>query len=214
MAGRTRAPATRRGSSRHEAGGRRLPARRRRRSPRMPASSPSRPTSSSASGSRAVTVVGIAEAAGMTHANVYRYFPSKAALIDAVAARWLKSLEATHRRHRRCARSGGRQARAPDPGLGAGPPRPPRREPPPVRRLLRRRPRPPGPWSASTGRACASSSSGCSTRASPPAKFDPRDRDRALAFIGGRGLPVRQSRSPSGSTRTSRRTSSTSASPP
>jgi AcrR family transcriptional regulator len=44
-------------------------------------------------GPRQVTVVGIAEAAGMTHANVYRYFPSKAALIDAVAGRWLKALE-------------------------------------------------------------------------------------------------------------------------
>lgn len=40
-----------------------------------------------------VTVVGIADAAGMTHANVYRYFTSKAALIDAVAGQWLKSLE-------------------------------------------------------------------------------------------------------------------------
>ena len=48
----------------------------------------------SARGAKAVTVVGVAEAAGMTHANVYRYFPSKAALIDAVAARWLKSVEA------------------------------------------------------------------------------------------------------------------------
>jgi AcrR family transcriptional regulator len=46
-------------------------------------------------GARSVTVVGIAEAAGMTHANVYRYFPSKAALIDAVVARWLRSLEAS-----------------------------------------------------------------------------------------------------------------------
>jgi AcrR family transcriptional regulator len=46
-------------------------------------------------GARSVTVVGVAEAAGMTHANVYRYFPSKAALIDAVVARWLRSLEAT-----------------------------------------------------------------------------------------------------------------------
>jgi AcrR family transcriptional regulator len=45
-------------------------------------------------GPRQVTVVAIAEAAGMTHANVYRYFPSKAALIDAVAGRWLKALEA------------------------------------------------------------------------------------------------------------------------
>ncbi|HEX2136499.1 MAG TPA: TetR family transcriptional regulator [Microvirga sp.] len=41
-----------------------------------------------------LTVVGVAESAGMTHANVYRYFPSKAALIDAVAGRWLKSVEA------------------------------------------------------------------------------------------------------------------------
>jgi AcrR family transcriptional regulator len=46
-------------------------------------------------GARGVTVVRVAEAAGMTHANVYRYFPSKAALIDAVADRWLKGLEAT-----------------------------------------------------------------------------------------------------------------------
>lgn len=46
-------------------------------------------------GARSVTVVGVAEAAGMTHANVYRYFPSRAALIDAVVARWLRSLEAT-----------------------------------------------------------------------------------------------------------------------
>jgi AcrR family transcriptional regulator len=46
-------------------------------------------------GARGVTVVGVAQAAGMTHANVYRYFPSRAALIDAVAARWLKGLEAT-----------------------------------------------------------------------------------------------------------------------
>ncbi|MBZ6075826.1 TetR/AcrR family transcriptional regulator [Microvirga puerhi] len=45
-------------------------------------------------GPRQVTVVSIADAAGMTHANVYRYFPSKAALIDAVAGQWLRSLEA------------------------------------------------------------------------------------------------------------------------
>jgi AcrR family transcriptional regulator len=44
-------------------------------------------------GPRRVTVVGIAQAAGMTHANVYRYFPSKTALIDAVAAQWLRRLE-------------------------------------------------------------------------------------------------------------------------
>jgi len=44
-------------------------------------------------GARHVTVVSIADAAGMTHANVYRYFPSKAALIDAVAGQWLKRVE-------------------------------------------------------------------------------------------------------------------------
>ena len=45
-------------------------------------------------GPRHVTVVSIADAAGMTHANVYRYFASKAALIDAVAGQWLRSMEA------------------------------------------------------------------------------------------------------------------------
>lgn len=45
-------------------------------------------------GPRRVTVVSIASAAGMTHANVYRYFPSKTALIEAVAGQWLKALEA------------------------------------------------------------------------------------------------------------------------
>jgi len=44
-------------------------------------------------GRRRLTVIGVAEEAGMTHANVYRYFPSKSDLIDAVAARWLKGLE-------------------------------------------------------------------------------------------------------------------------
>ncbi len=46
-------------------------------------------------GARRLTVVGIAEEAGMTHANVYRYFPSKAELIDAVAGQWLKEVEAS-----------------------------------------------------------------------------------------------------------------------
>ncbi len=40
------------------------------------------------------TVVSIARAAGMSHANVYRYFPSKEALIDAVTEQWLKPVEA------------------------------------------------------------------------------------------------------------------------
>jgi AcrR family transcriptional regulator len=46
-------------------------------------------------GPKNVTVVSIADAAGMTHANVYRYFASKAALIDAVAGQWLRRLEAS-----------------------------------------------------------------------------------------------------------------------
>jgi AcrR family transcriptional regulator len=39
------------------------------------------------------TVSGIAEDVGMTHANIYRYFRSKAALIEAVTAAWLRPLE-------------------------------------------------------------------------------------------------------------------------
>jgi AcrR family transcriptional regulator len=44
-------------------------------------------------GARRITVVGVAEEAGMTHANVYRYFTSKLALLDALTADWLKPLE-------------------------------------------------------------------------------------------------------------------------
>ena len=40
------------------------------------------------------TVVAIAREADMSHANVYRYFPSKEALVDAVTAQWLKPVEA------------------------------------------------------------------------------------------------------------------------
>ena len=39
------------------------------------------------------TVVGVAREAGMTHANVYRYFPSKVALADALTASWLAGVE-------------------------------------------------------------------------------------------------------------------------
>jgi AcrR family transcriptional regulator len=45
-------------------------------------------------GAKRATVVGVAEAAGMTHANVYRYFPSKTALVDAVVAAALGPIEA------------------------------------------------------------------------------------------------------------------------
>jgi len=39
------------------------------------------------------TVVDVARALEMSHANVYRHFASKAALHDAVAERWLKKIE-------------------------------------------------------------------------------------------------------------------------
>lgn len=45
-------------------------------------------------GFRRTTVVAIADEAGMSHANVYRYFPSKQALLEAVTDHWLKPLEA------------------------------------------------------------------------------------------------------------------------
>ncbi len=38
-------------------------------------------------------VVAIAQEVGITHANVYRYYPSKLELADAVIAQWLKSVE-------------------------------------------------------------------------------------------------------------------------
>lgn len=47
-----------------------------------------------AHGARRTTVLSIAAALGMTHANVYRYFSSKAALFDAATARALAPLEA------------------------------------------------------------------------------------------------------------------------
>jgi AcrR family transcriptional regulator len=40
------------------------------------------------------TVVSIAAEAGMSHANVYRYFPSKELLVDALTDNWLKPIEA------------------------------------------------------------------------------------------------------------------------
>ena len=44
-------------------------------------------------GPERVTVVSIAREAGMSHANVYRFFPSKAGLIEAVVVAWARSVE-------------------------------------------------------------------------------------------------------------------------
>ncbi|HRK24619.1 MAG TPA: TetR family transcriptional regulator [Beijerinckiaceae bacterium] len=44
-------------------------------------------------GLRRLTVVRIAEDAGMTHANVYRFFKSKADLVDRLISDWLRDLE-------------------------------------------------------------------------------------------------------------------------
>jgi AcrR family transcriptional regulator len=44
-------------------------------------------------GSARATVVGVAQEAGMTHANVYRYFPSKATLFEEITASWLRPIE-------------------------------------------------------------------------------------------------------------------------
>lgn len=40
-----------------------------------------------------MTIVGIARALGMSHANIYRYFPGKAAIVEAVLDLWLSRVE-------------------------------------------------------------------------------------------------------------------------
>lgn len=45
-------------------------------------------------GASRLTITSIAAELGMSHANVYRFFPHKAALLDAVLNQWLKLLEA------------------------------------------------------------------------------------------------------------------------
>ena len=44
-------------------------------------------------GPHRLTVSAVAAGSGMTHANVYRYYPSKEGLIDAVVGRWLRTIE-------------------------------------------------------------------------------------------------------------------------
>jgi AcrR family transcriptional regulator len=44
-------------------------------------------------GAARATIVGVAQDAGMTHANVYRYFPSKATLFEEITASWLRPIE-------------------------------------------------------------------------------------------------------------------------
>ena len=64
------------------------------------------------------TVVDVARALGVSHGSVYRHFPSKAALRDAVAERWLarisEPLEAVARRGWPGARAAPSLARPPD----------------------------------------------------------------------------------------------------
>ncbi len=48
-------------------------------------------------GASRLRIVAVAQDAGMTHGNVYRYFPSKEALFDAVTEQWLKPVEAACR---------------------------------------------------------------------------------------------------------------------
>jgi AcrR family transcriptional regulator len=44
-------------------------------------------------GPKRMTISGLAGRLGMSHANVYRYFPHKTAIVDAVLNTWLRGLE-------------------------------------------------------------------------------------------------------------------------
>ena len=44
-------------------------------------------------GPKRVTIVAVATEAGTTHPNIYRYFASRDALLDAVVERWLRDVE-------------------------------------------------------------------------------------------------------------------------
>lgn len=44
-------------------------------------------------GPKRMTIIATARRLGMSHANVYRFFPNKAALLDAVLNDWLRTLE-------------------------------------------------------------------------------------------------------------------------
>ena len=44
-------------------------------------------------GAKQVTMVALAKELGMTHANLYRYFQNRLALLDAITADWLRPLE-------------------------------------------------------------------------------------------------------------------------
>ncbi|MBV1704257.1 MAG: TetR family transcriptional regulator [Hyphomicrobiales bacterium] len=48
-------------------------------------------------GGAGARVTAIARAAGMSHANVYRFFPTRAALFDEIARDWLSPIEAAGR---------------------------------------------------------------------------------------------------------------------
>lgn len=48
-------------------------------------------------GAQRLTITRIAAGLGMSHANIYRYFASKEALVDAVTGQWLKPIEASLR---------------------------------------------------------------------------------------------------------------------
>ena len=61
------------------------------------------------------TVVDVARALGVSHGSVYRHFPSKAALRDAVTERWLGDLQAARSSRNREGPAPGRLHRWLDP---------------------------------------------------------------------------------------------------
>jgi AcrR family transcriptional regulator len=148
-------------------------------------------------------VVDVARALGVSHGSVYRHFPSKAALRDAVTERWLSEisqpLEAVAAGRGLLPRACGAGSTASSRRSGAR-----RSTTPSSSRPTSSSPPTPGTWSKSTSRHSSTSSHGSSRTVSRNANSPPRThgRRRALPSTRRAASTIQRTR-PSGATRRS-----------